>query len=97
MNVFYMLLFILALVTGLPLSSPTASEIDFTNPFASKSIDARSVISQSVEHRFVESSFLETRQSTIPGAYMSRGRALAGHLPELGPHVYSLALSIGTR
>jgi hypothetical protein len=70
MNVFYMLLFILALVTGLPLSSPTASEIDFTNPFASKPIVARSVISQSMEHRFVESSFLETRQSTIPGAYI---------------------------
>jgi hypothetical protein len=63
MNLFYMVLFILALVTDLPLSSSTASEIDFTNPFASKPIDARSVISQSVEHRVVESSFLETYYS----------------------------------
>lgn len=90
MNLFYLIVFVFTLVTGLPLTS-TDGEIDFSNPFASKPIDDRSVISRSVKPRVVESSFLETRQTTVPGAYIIAFKE--GYVSSIRIHPISLQVS----
>jgi hypothetical protein len=92
MHFFYLILFVFTLVNGLPLTSSTAGNLDISNPFVSKPIDARPVISRSVDPRVVESSFLETRQSTVPGAYIIEFKE--GYVSSLRIHpIYSGSLT----
>jgi len=92
MHFFYLILFVFTLVNGLPLTSSTAGATDFSDPFALKPIDARAIISRSVEPRVVESSFLETRQSTVPGAYIIEFKT--GYVSSLHIHpIYSGVLT----
>lgn len=75
MKLFILFLFVLSFVTGLPVASPTAGEIDSSDPFAPRPIDGRPIIGRPVEPRPIESRLIgsrpiEARQKTVPGAYI---------------------------